>query len=89
MYYAHLQAIDVKTYEVLSQTNSEKHTVVILTDSCTLGQKCILHCTASEYGFLCRHIMQCMCIDYQHGHICKHMHKVWFATESLNLFHHK
>ena len=41
-----------------------------------LDDKCVVHCPAPECYNLCRNIMKYTCMDYQNGHICKHVYKV-------------
>ena len=45
-------------------------------EHCAFGDKCVPHCPAPECYQLCCNIMKCTCMDYQKGHICKHIHKV-------------
>ena len=48
----------------------------MLTNRCLEKPKCIPQCSQPECGYLCRHMIKCTCMDYTHGHLCKHTHKV-------------
>lgn len=53
------------------------YTVKFLSGTCQHAPTCLPHCTAKECCYLCRHMISCTCYDYQHGHLCKHVHKVY------------
>lgn len=52
------------------------YTVLILSANCPQEPDCIPQCCELQCGYLCRHMVQCTCLDYVHGHLCKHAHKV-------------
>jgi hypothetical protein len=76
-----VKVIDQHSYAVMSADGTSSSTVVIHSHNCNSANKpCALHCTALECHCLCRCMMECSCIDFKHGHICKHMHKVRLLT---------
>lgn len=54
-----------------------QHTVVVLSVVCPSQPNCMPHCEEDGCHYLCRHMISCTCYDYQHGHLCKHSHKVY------------
>ena len=54
-----------------------QHTVVVLSMVCPSQPNCMPHCEEDECRYLYHHIISCTCYDYQHGHLCKHSHKVY------------
>lgn len=64
------------TYTVTSESSQMPYRVKVLASECPQGKKCIPQCTQGKCLYLCRHILQCTCYDYSHGHLCKHVHKV-------------
>ena len=54
-----------------------QHTVVVLSMVCPSQPNCMPHCEEDGCHYLCRHMISCTCYDYQHGHLCKHSHKVY------------
>jgi len=69
---------DVKgIYAVKSSDEKSEYAVSIISETCKLEQECVPHCIDNPCGFLCRHMVKCTCYDYQHGHLCKHAHKIY------------
>ena len=66
----------VNTFAVSSSKNDKVYKVTIRSVTCSDQPRCIAHCKEMECIYLCRHMVQCSCIDYVHGHLCKHAHKV-------------
>ena len=50
--------------------------VNILLSECLNQPNCMPQCIEDDCLYLCRHMIACTCYDYQHGHLCKHVHKV-------------
>lgn len=65
--------INDNQYQVRSSEST--YTVQILSH-CQEQPSCVPQCSKVQCKYLCRHMAQCSCIDYIHGHICKHAHKV-------------
>lgn len=59
-----------------SSGTSETYIVTLVAGECKLRPSCVPQCTMPECQYLCRHTYKCTCYDYQHGHLCKHVHKV-------------
>ena len=68
--------ISENIYKVVSTSGEHEYTIHVYAEQCAMGNKCVPHCIAPECHHLCRCIMECSCIDYKSGHICKHTHKV-------------
>ena len=64
-------------YLVDSSDLKTQHTVVVLSMVCPSQPNCMPHCEEDRCRYLCRHMISCTCYDYQHGHLCKHSHKVY------------
>lgn len=69
-----MQDMDKKHY--LVQSTNSQYSVKILRSECSERPHCIPQCIQRECSYLCRHMITCTCYDYQHGHLCKHVHKV-------------
>ena len=54
-----------------------QHSVKISSIVCPSHPNCMPHCEEDACHYLCRHMISCTCYDYQHGHLCKHSHKVY------------
>ena len=59
-----------------SSNSKSQYTVKVLSASCEDQPNCLPHCVEQDCSYLCRHMITCTCYDYQHGHLCKHTHKV-------------
>ena len=71
------QKVNDKTYTVTSQDDSNKsYDVQLCQKTCPSQLKCVPQCVQSGCTFLCRHMLTCTCLDYVHGHLCKHVHAV-------------
>ena len=57
-------------------TDEGTYTVRIVSKNCLQQPDCIPQCSEVQCKYLCRHMVQCTCFDYVHGHLCKHAHKV-------------
>ncbi|XP_065897260.1 uncharacterized protein [Dysidea avara] len=71
-----IQMVSEDIFKVVSTSGEKEYTIHVYAEQCALGSKCVPHCIAPECSHLCRCIMECSCIDYKCGHICKHTHKV-------------
>lgn len=72
-----LQRISWHTNEVTSTSDEGITYTVYLCKMCQQQPMCVPQCTAADgCQYVCRHMIQCTCLDYIHGHICKHAHKV-------------
>ncbi|XP_065916328.1 uncharacterized protein [Dysidea avara] len=71
-----IQMVSEDIFKVVSTSREKEYTIHVYAEQCALGSKCVPHCIAPECSHLCRCIMECSCIDYKCGHICKHTHKV-------------
>lgn len=79
---------DHNQYEVESSKQGTFYTVHIRSRNCLQEPNCVPQCTEAECGYLCRHMVECTCVDYVHGHLCKHAHKVHtFNHTSPNVCH--
>ena len=58
-----------------SSDGADTYVVTTMDQRCQY-KDCVPQCTASECTYLCRHQIECTCLDYQEGHLCKHSHKV-------------
>jgi len=73
-------------FKIKSTSGKDDYTVHVFAEKCsTTGHKCVPHCVAPECYDLCRCIMECSCIDYKSGHICKHTHKVTTAHRNVRM----
>ena len=78
------QKVNEKTYTVTSQEDSKKsYDVQLCQKTCPSQLKCVPQCVQSGCTFLCRHMLTCTCLDYVHGHLCKHVHAVRMYTSKL------
>ena len=66
----------INHYEIISSDAKTQYSVTILLSDCPNQPNCMPQCTEDECSYLCRHMITCTCYDYQHGHLCKHTHKV-------------
>ena len=74
--YLILKVLSENQYQIPSVKQDTLYTVHVLARNCLQQPQCIPHCDEPECGYLCRHMVQCTCIDYVQGHLCKHAHKV-------------
>ena len=58
------------------QSSNTVYQLTISSENCTDKPHCIPQCNDLECRYLCRHMVKCSCLDYLHGHLCKHTHKV-------------
>ena len=77
--------INENTFKVVSTADEHDYTIHIYADHCSMGDKCVLHCLAPECYHLCQCIMECSCLDYKCGHICKHIHNVTIFSSYIAL----
>lgn len=61
---------------VHSSDHERQYTVKLVLMDCQGKPNCLPQCTQKECVYLCRHMVSCNCYDYQHGHLCKHTHRV-------------
>lgn len=64
-------------YLVDSSESKAQYIVEVLSSTCPDQPNCLPHCVEKECSYLCRHMISCTCYDFQHGHLCKHTHKVY------------
>lgn len=64
-------------YLVDSSDSKTQYIVDVLSSTCPDQPNCLPHCVEKECSYLCRHMISCTCYDFQHGHLCKHTHKVF------------
>lgn len=50
--------------------------MIALANMCSERPNCVPQCSQAECEYLCRHMLKCTCMDYNQGHLCKHVHKV-------------
>jgi len=60
-----------------SSDSKAQYIVEVLSSTCPDQPNCLPHCVEKECSYLCRHMISCTCYDFQHGHLCKHTHKVY------------
>lgn len=60
-----------------SSDSQAQYIVEVLLSTCPDQPNCLPHCVEKECSYLCRHMITCTCYDFQHGHLCKHTHKVF------------
>ena len=65
-----------------SSDSKSQYRVNILSSTCSEQPTCLPHCVENECSYLCRHMISCSCYDFQHGHLCKHSHKVHSLLKS-------
>ena len=53
------------------------YSVIVTSTECPYEPDCMPHCIDSPCCYLCRHMVTCTCYDYQHGHLCKHCHRIY------------
>ena len=83
MFYT-LKGDKINHYEIVSSDAKTQYSVNILLSVCPNQPNCMPQCTEDDCLYLCRHMITCTCYDYQHGHLCKHTHKV----KNLQAHHH-
>lgn len=74
------------TYEVKSMESARTYNVQVIASHCSGQPDCVPQCTNEECKYLCRHMIQCTCVDYGHGHLCKHAHKVNTISDQRTLW---
>ena len=67
---------NINHFEIVSSDYKTSYSVNILLSECPNQPNCMPQCTEDDCLYLCRHMIACTCYDYQHGHLCKHVHKV-------------
>ena len=70
------QKVNSNTFSLKSTDGTEDYTVEVQEATCSSQKPCIPQCSQPECGYVCRHHIRCSCLDYKHGHLCKHVHKV-------------
>ena len=65
-----------------SSDGKSKYEVTFKAETCQLEPNCVPHCKESPCQYLCCHMVTCACYDYQHGHLCKHTHRVYSIHQS-------
>ena len=68
-------------YTVPSSEDSNLYILHLQETTCGLLKPCYPHCAQKECGYICRHRITCSCLDYKHGHLCKHCHAVSMQLE--------
>ena len=71
-----IKVVGENQYQVHSTEQDNMYIVHVQARKCLQQPQCTPQCNESECGYLCRHMVQCTCTDYIHGHLCKHAHKV-------------
>ena len=61
------------------------YSVVITSTECPCKPDCMPQCTDNPCCYLCRHMVTCTCYDYQHGHLCKHCHRIYCLHNQQSL----
>ena len=69
---------------VMSSDGKNCYTINVEHCTCSLQPSCIPQCTSDGCGYLCRHQLNCSCVDYANGHLCTHVHKVHMMQTLVN-----
>ena len=53
------------------------YSVIVASTECPYKPDYMPDCMDSPCCYLCQHMVTCTCYDYQHGHLCKHCHRIY------------